>query len=266
MKKFKENEKFYNSFSNDYDSELVFKYLPNSTPNKNNFNNENIYNDNNQKSFFSIGNNNMNNFNNNNNNNNHQQQSNPKSKSNLKERSKSKSENSKSSKFNFGGLFNWVSKYPDFFSQSEQYENPAMILDDDKLSSTDNNLKTTKTYKSESSILNNTINNTNKEFFSYKKLRAKERRNLSSKKNKDQYYDPLSRKNSVANLSDLESASQIPINLQNPSYLFEEQEGSVDLRSEYSYCAKNNIMDNSQHQKFKNFNLKNQINSWKEVF
>ena len=118
-----------------------------------------------------------------------------------------------------------------------------MILDDDKLSSIDNNLKISKTYKSETSILNNTTNNTNKEFFSYKKLRAKERRNLSSsKKNKDPYYDPPSRKNSVANLSDLESASQIPINLQNPSYLFEEQEGSVDLRSEYSYCAKNNIM------------------------
>lgn len=260
MKKLKENEKFYNSFSNDYDSELVFKYLPNSTPNKNiSNNNENIYNDNNQKSFFSIGSNQQH----------HNQQPNQKSKSNLKERPKSKSENSKSSKFNFGGLFNWVSKYPDFFSQSEQYENPAMILDDDKLSSIDNNLKISKTYKSETSILNNTTNNTNKEFFSYKKLRAKERRNLSSsKKNKDPYYDPPSRKNSVANLSDLESASQIPINLQNPSYLFEEQEGSVDLRSEYSYCAKNNIMDNpgQQQQRFKNFNLKNQINSWKEVF
>ena len=108
MKKLKENEKFYNSFSNDYDSELVFKYLPNSTPNKNiSNNNENIYNDNNQKSFFSIGSNQQH----------HNQQPNQKSKSNLKERPKSKSENSKSSKFNFGVLFNWVSKYPDFFSQ-----------------------------------------------------------------------------------------------------------------------------------------------------
>jgi hypothetical protein len=209
------------SANNDYDSELIFKYLPNSSSNNN-------------------------------------KSSKPVS-ANLKEASRA---TKNSSKFNLGGLFNWVSKYPDFFNQSEQYENPAMILEDDKQSSTqtDTHKVSQRMFKSDAALAHS--NSAQKEFFSYKKLRggAKDRR---------------SRKNSasIANLSDLESASQMPSHMQNPSYLFEEQEGSVDLRSEYSYCGAGNSskmianhVETSLPRVKHNYNLKQHINTWKEVF
>ena len=54
-----------------------------------------------------------------------------------------------------------------------------------------------------------------------------------------EYLDDFNKQDeSIVAMSDtimLKSASQVPMNSNNPIYMYEEQEGSIDLRSEYSF-------------------------------
>jgi hypothetical protein len=128
------------------------------------------------------------------------------------------------------GILNWFSKYPEVFSHIDEFENPAMILDEDE------NLK--------------------------QKIREKnEQANYFSKLQEKNFncQDLLEESHSINDpndtLSVLKSASQVPFNhlpFNNPSYLYEEQEGSVDLRSECSFLAKNNSFLNNNISKNKN--------------
>ena len=120
------------------------------------------------------------------------------------------------------GILNWFSKYPEVFSQINEFENPAMILDEDE------NLRHKIREKNESAQHANYISQLHDKKFSNQDILEESLTDLN---------DTLA----------LRSASQVPINLpfSNPSYLYEEQEGSVDLRSECSFLAKNNSFLNN---------------------
>ena len=122
------------------------------------------------------------------------------------------------------GILNWFAKYPEI----EEFENPAMILDEDE-------------------TLKQKIREKNEQANYFSKLQDK---NFN-------YQEQLEESHSINDLNDtlaLKSASQVPMNLpfNNPSYLYEEQEGSVDLRSECSFLAKNNSFLNNNISKNKN--------------
>lgn len=143
-----------------------------------------------------------------------QSMSNQVDKNDLKNR-KSQERSKQNAKSN--GILNWFSKYPEI----EEFENPAMILDEDE------NLK-------------QKIREKNEQANYFSKLQGK----MSN------CQDQLEESQSINDLNDtlvLKSASQVPMNLpfNNPSYLYEEQEGSVDLRSECSFLAKNNSFLNN---------------------
>ena len=113
----------------------------------------------------------------------------------------------------------------------EQFENPAMIIDEDNL-----------------------------------KHKQKERTQPAQKKpNVNNEFIGQFEESSIFN-----SASQVPINVKNPSYLYEEQEDSVDLRSECSAFPRVNSMFNRNE----NYNISklprtpkhNEVNSWRDVY
>jgi hypothetical protein len=131
-------------------------------------------------------------------------------------------------------LFNWSNKYnTDAMQSIEQFENPAMIIDED-------NLK--QKHKERNQPAQRKLNVNNNEFIG-------------------QFEE-----SSIFN-----SASQVPINVKNPSYLYEEQEDSLDLRSE---CSAFPPRVNSMFNKNENYNMSkvprtpkhNEINSWNDVY
>ena len=127
------------------------------------------------------------------------------------------------------GIFNWFSKYPEVFSQINEFENPAMILDEDE-------------------SLRHKIREKNE---------LAQHANYTSQLHDKNFNNQDISEESFTDLNDtlaLRSASQVPVNLpfSNPSYLYEEQEGSVDLRSECSFLAKNNSFLNNNISKTKN--------------
>ncbi len=159
---------------------------------------------------------------------------------------------------------NHWSKYPKVQPSNDRKddENPAIIIDDGE--ERQGNLKGKQFQKRNDKHHSNGNNNNNK--------------------NND-YSDNVSRDESMIAFSDtlmLKSASQVPCNMQNPAYLYEEQEGSIDLRSEYSFYSKNapksakhpndNIMNNmsnvnkKSHEDNKTFCEYKDINSWKDVY
>ena len=150
------------------------------------------------------------------------------------------------------GIRNWFNKYPETNLPTETTENPAMILDEDE------SLKQKIREKCEmKSALDNYMS---------------PGRCDKNCKNRDQVEEShdLSDLNDTLNMR---SASQVPLNLpfNNPSYLYEEQEGSIDLRSECSFMAKNNSFLNNNLPRIKNTKMPSKngnknVNSWKEVF
>ena len=154
------------------------------------------------------------------------------------------------------GILNWFNKYPEVFSQDGGTEKPAMILDEDE------SLKQKIREKYETKKAQ-TRDENSANFFS-------QLQHDKNYKNKEQMEEANSELNDTLALR---SASQVPMNFpfNNPSYLYEEQEGSVDLRSECSFLAKNNSFLNNNLNRSKNSktpqkaNAKN-INSWNEVF
>ena len=158
---------------------------------------------------------------------------------------------------------NWA-KYPKMQANLDrkddmQFENPAIIIDDER----------------------GDVQQGPQKGKNYRKRNAN---NYNCKNNNRDYLDNMSRgEESIVAFSDavmLKSASQVPVNMQNPSYMYEEQEGSIDLRSEYSFYSKNgppNPPARSKHENNMNLNKRSHddsktfceykdINSWKDVY
>lgn len=172
---------------------------------------------------------------------------------------------------------NWP-KYPKLQGFNDrkddlQFENPAIILDDEpKHMPHQTNLKG-KNFHHNNHHNHNANNNNNSNHHN------KNKEHVVNQNNNNDYMDNMSRDESVVAFSDtimLKSASQVPVNMQNPTYLYEEQEGSIDLRSEYSFYSKNQAKRNQNEACNGNINKKihedktfceyKDINSWKDVY
>jgi hypothetical protein len=157
------------------------------------------------------------------------------------------------------------------------FENPALILDDER--NIGYNMKTTSVNSTEHNFhLKKAPPNFNK----VDNVHETRYHHHNIPQNQD-YGDNMSRDESVIAFSDtlmLKSASQVPMNpqSQNPNYLYEEQEGSIDLRSEYSFYHKNAAnMHKKNALNAQNLNKKGgeetktfceykDISSWKDVY
>jgi hypothetical protein len=173
----------------------------------------------------------------------------------------------KAGKMNKGG--NQWAKYPKMQidrKDDSHFENPALIIDDERVDdSRPSNMK-------------------GKNF-----RKRHEQHEMNMTHNNHEYLDNMSRgEESMVAFSDaamLKSASQVPVNhnMQNPNYLYEEQEGSIDLRSEYSFYSKNapksgkqennNMINNNISNLNKKSNDDNKafceykdISSWRDVY
>lgn len=166
-----------------------------------------------------------------------------------------------------GANHHWA-KYPKMQHNIDRkdeshFENPAMILDDERGDERQTNVKAKGNFRKRHEAHDN-MNHNNHE-----------------------YLDNMSRgEESIVAFSDaamLKSASQVPVNhhMQNPNYLYEEQEGSIDLRSEYSFYSKNVPPKSGKHENnmnnISNLNKKSNddnkafceykdISSWRDVY